>query len=149
MDSNYNKAYKEVVEVLNNVPVEDVKKIPNDLIQMFTQKMDSNYIYSIDNTKPFEEQEMLTETKAILANIYRDYWVSPEQKARMLAFQANELLKIEKEKKQNNICDTIYKTYSDVSVEPGITEETSLTICENETFLYKIKNFFKNIFNKK
>lgn len=149
MDSNYNKAYKEVVEVLNNVPVEDVKKIPNDLIQMFTQKMDSNYIYSIDSTKPFEEQEMLTETKAILANIYRDYWVSPEQKARMLAFQANELLKIEKEKKQNNICDTIYKTYSDVSVEPDITGETSLTICENETFLYKIKNFFKNIFNKK
>lgn len=149
MESNYTKAYKEVVEVLNNVPTEDFNKIPNDLIQMFTQKMDSNYIYNIDNTKPFEEQEMLTETKAILANIYRDYWVSPEQKARILAFQANELLKIEKEKKQNNNSDIVYNFFSDVNSNTVNTEETSLAICENESFLYKIINFFKNIFNKK
>lgn len=149
MDTKYAKAYKEVFEVLNNVPKEDFDKIPDELIQMFKQKMDCEYVWNLDNTKPFEEQEMLLETKAILANIYRDYWVSPEQKARILAAQANELLKIEKLKKQSSNLDTVVNCYKVIEDKQNIVEETSLTVCENEGIFNKFINFFKGIFYKK
>lgn len=42
--------------------------------------MDKEYEYKIDETKQFEEQEMSDITKAVLANIFKDYWATPYQK---------------------------------------------------------------------
>ncbi len=111
MDKNYPKAYKEVVEILKNIDEIELKKIPENLLNMFNKKMDNEYYFLVDRTKQFEKIEIMNETKAILANIYRDYWAVAEQKARILAFQANELLKIEQRKKQKintiNLSDNI------------------------------------------
>ena len=85
MEDNYPKAYKEVIEILNFVPQESVNKIPQTLIDMFKAKMDKSYDFEIDISKNFEEQNLLDETKAILANIFRDYWATPYQKERILA----------------------------------------------------------------
>ena len=38
-----------------------------------------------EREKEFEEQEMSDITKAILANIFRDYWATPYQKERIEA----------------------------------------------------------------
>ena len=80
MEDNYPKAYKEVIEILNFVPQESVNKIPQTLIDMFKAKMDKSYDFEIDISKNFEEQNLLDETKAILANIFRDYWATPYKK---------------------------------------------------------------------
>ena len=45
--------------------------------------MDNEYSYKIDITKEFEDQEMSDITKAVLANIFRDYWETPYQKERI------------------------------------------------------------------
>ena len=58
--------------------------IPKEMREMFELEMDKNYSFEIDTTKPFEEQEFLEETKAILANIFRDYWATAYQKARII-----------------------------------------------------------------
>lgn len=47
--------------------------------------MDKNCEFKVDINKSFEEQEILDETKAILANIFRDYWATPYQKERIEA----------------------------------------------------------------
>ena len=116
---------------------------------MFYKKMDNEYEFIIDITKPFEKIEIMNETKAILANIYRDYWAASEQKARILAFQANELLKIEQRKKQKintiNLSENIVnnKTKDDEEIE--ITEQTALMIVNNEKIKWykKIIYFFR------
>ena len=73
MEDNYSKAYKEVMEVLNFVPKESVHKIPQTMINTFKAKMDKNYDFKVDINKSFEEQDLLEVTKAIYANLFRDY----------------------------------------------------------------------------
>ena len=98
MNDNYNKAYEEILEILKYMPKESVNKIPNQMIYTFKTKMDKNYNFSIDINKSFEEQNLLDETKAILANIFRDYWATPYQKERIEAKERYDRQKLEKEK---------------------------------------------------
>ena len=81
----YAMAYREVVEILKYVPDEDVKKIPKEKLEFYKSNMDNEYNYKLDMTKEFEEQKMSDTTKAILANIFRDYWANPYQKERIIA----------------------------------------------------------------
>ena len=108
MIDNYSKAYKEVLEILKYVPQESVNKIPEEMINMFKIKMDKTWNFEVDTTKPFEEQELLDETKAILANIFRDYWATPYQKERIEAREKYELEKIEEEKREKSKPKKIY-----------------------------------------
>ena len=76
----YAMAYAEVIEILKHVSYEDVNKIPKEKLDFYKINMDKEYNYKLDMTKEFEEQEMSDITKAILANIFRDYWATPYQK---------------------------------------------------------------------
>lgn len=105
----YAKAYKEVITILNYVPEADVKKIPQEKINFYRSNMDQDYEYMIDETKGFEEQELLEETKAILANIFRDYWATPYQKERIEAKERYDLKKAEEEKREKYNPDNIFK----------------------------------------
>lgn len=151
MKNNYPKAYREVIEVLNYVPKESVDKIPKTLIDTFTAKMDNSYNFFIDINKSFEEQDLLEETKAILANIFRDYWATPYQKERIQAKERYDMEKIEQEKraKYNN---DIFKTRENNKIDneevADNTNSNNLPIeVKKEKFYNKIIKFFKKIFN--
>ena len=109
MENNYSKAYKEVVEILKYVPEESVKKIPQEMRNMFEMKMDKNYVFAIDIDKPFEKQELLDETKAILANLFRDYWATDYQRERILAKEKYDLELLEEEKRKKYNPDDLFK----------------------------------------
>lgn len=150
MKNNYPKAYKEVVEILKYVPKESVEKIPQTMIDTFNAKMDNDYNFSIDINKSFEEQELLEETKAILANIFRDYWATPYQKERIQAKERYDREKIEEEKRAKYNSD-IFKTKESNKPENKVEEEkinsNNLPIeVKKEKFYEKIINFFKKIF---
>ena len=151
MENKYPKAYKEVVEILKYVPKESVEKIPQTMIDTFKAKKDNTYNFSIDINKSFEEQELLEETKAILANIFRDYWATPYQKERIQAKETYDWQKIEEEKKAK-YGEDIFKARENSKVENEIDEENSnsnnLPIeVKKERFYEKIVKFFKKIFN--
>lgn len=80
VNENYAKAYKEVLKILENVRTQDVSKIPKEMIEMFKENQDNYYEFKIDMNKSFDEQKLMKETKAILANIFRDYWATEYQK---------------------------------------------------------------------
>lgn len=150
MENNYPKAYKEVVEILKYVPKESVDKIPQNMLDTFNAKMDNTYNFSIDINKNFEEQELLEETKAILANIFRDYWATPYQKERIQARERYEWQKIEDEKKAKYDGD-IFKTVKNNKIENKTEEENTnsnnLPIeVKKENFYQKIIKFFKKMF---
>ena len=94
----YAMAYTEVIEILKYVPDEDVQKIPEEKLNFYRVNMDNEYDYKLDMVKEFEEQEISEITKAILANIFRDYWATPYQKGRIEAKEKYDLEKIEEEK---------------------------------------------------
>lgn len=145
MEDNYSKAYKEVMEILNFVPQESVDKIPNAMIETFKINMDNNYEFSIDINKNFEEQNLLDETKAILANIFRDYWATPYQKERIEAKEKYDRQKIEEEKRVKYNSDIFNKTKTE---NEHINEEhiNNLPIEQKkEKFYYKIIKFLKKL----
>ena len=109
MEDNYSKAYKEVIEILNYVPQESVNKIPQTMIDTFKAKMDVNYDFKVDINKSFEEQVLLDETKAILANIFRDYWATDYQRERILAKENYDKQKREEERRKKYNPDDIFK----------------------------------------
>ena len=150
MENNYLKAYKEVLEVLKYVPKDSVDKIPKTMIDTFNRKMDNNYIFSIDINKSFEEQELLEETKAILANIFRDYWATPYQKEQILAKEKYDRRKLEERKRILYDPNSIFeKEQINVKHENNKHELNSNLPIEikKEKFYEKIIHFFKKIFN--
>lgn len=151
MEDNYTKAYKEVIEILNYVPQESVNKIPQTMINTFKAKMDKNYYFQIDINKSFEEQDILEETKAILANIFRDYWATPYQKDRIKAKEKYDRKKAEDEKREQYNPDDIFKKkqrdIENEKAEKVKNYSDNLPVEVKETFYKKIINFFKNLFH--
>ncbi len=150
MGDNYPKAYKEVIEILNFVPKESVDKIPKTMIDTLKAKMDENYDFKVDINKSFEEQEILDETKAILANIFRDYWATPYQKEKIESKEKYDRQKIEEEKKEKYNPDIFNKRKieKDTINEQKEQENNNLPVeVKKERFFYKIIKFFKKIFH--
>ena len=140
ISKEYARAYKEVIEILSYVPKKDIEKIPKDKLDFYKINMDNEYIYKLDTSKEFEEQEMSDITKAILANIFRDYWATPYQKERIIAKEKYDLEKIEEEKKEKYNPDKIFKN--------GNKNNYNLPVeLKRETFIKRLIKFIKKLIN--
>lgn len=149
MEDNYPKAYKEVIEILKYVPQESVNKIPQTMIDTFKAKMDVNYDFKVDINKSFEEQQLLDETNAILANIFRDYWATPYQKERIEAKEKYDRQKAEEEKRVQYNPDDIFKKKQINNEIENNTQESNNNLpieVKKEKFYEKIINFLKKLF---
>lgn len=150
MEDNYPKAYKEVIEILNYVSQESVNKIPETMLDTFKAKMDKKYEFKIDINKSFEDLDLLDETKAILANIFRDYWATPYQKERIETKEKYDRQRIEEEKKAKYNSDIFNKRKNE---NDNINKQQENKInnvpieVKKEKFYYKIIKFFKKIFH--
>lgn len=147
MEDNYSKAYKEVIEVLNFVPKESVDKIPQTMIDTFKAKMDNDYDFKVDINKSFEEQDLLDETKAIFANIFRDYWATPYQKERIEAKEKYDRQKMEEEKRERYNTDNLFnnrKTKNDEQKNKDDINNNLPMEIKKEKFYEKLIKFIKN-----
>jgi len=141
----YAMAYTEVIEILKYVPDEDVQKIPEEKLVFYKNNMDNEYTYKLDMTKEFEEQEMSEITKAILANIFRDYWATPYQKEKIEAKEKYDLEKLEEEKREKYNPDNIFKNKQ----EETLVKNSNLpVVMQKETFFKKLISFIKGLFNR-
>lgn len=146
MEKVYRKAYSEVIEILKYVPKESVDKIPKIMLESFNNNMDKEYTFSIDLNKSFEEQELLEETKAILANIFRDYWATTYQRERIKAKEDYDLEKIEDEKRNKYNPNDLFKNKRTINV----NNPNNLPVeIKKDTFFKKLLDFIKKIINKK
>lgn len=149
MEDNYPKAYKEVIEILNYVPKESVDKIPKTMIDTFKTKMDKEYDFTVDVNKSFEEQDILEETKAIFANIFRDYWATPYQKERIEAKEKYDRQKLEEEKMKKYNPEDIFKKKQQINESKTVenyNENLPMEV-KKDSFYIKIINFFKKFFH--
>lgn len=130
MEDNYSKAYKEIVEILKYVPEESVNKIPKDMRDMFEAEQLKTYNFQIDTEKTFEEQELLEETKAILANIFRDYWATDYQKARIIEKENQDREEWEKQKREKYNPNDIFKNRNTSTITTSNNNDISQDIQE-------------------
>lgn len=140
---NYACAYKEVIELLKFFSLEDVKKIPEDLLKVFLVNMDKDYKFTVDEGKTFEEQTLLEETKVIFAIIFRDYWATDYQRQRILAKEENDRRKMEEAKAKKYDSENLFK-----KKEITMPAENLPVKLEEKSILSKIIDKIKNIFKK-
>ena len=135
--TKYKNAYTEVYAILEQLDEEEYNQIPSEVITAIRENRNTEYEFELDEELELKEQELLTETKAILFNIFRDYLSTPEQKEKIIKMQAEERLKNEQKKAKQYNSDLFANKQKVQSVEREHTE------------LIKYKeNIFKRIFNK-
>lgn len=145
MNEIYANAYQEVIEVLKYTKKEDLIKIPKFKIDMYKKYMNKNNGFKIDKTKSLEEQDISNEAKAILANLYKDYWATDYEKRRIEAKENYDLEQIAKEKYS---ADNLFRK-REVKTETISHNENSMIIVKEEKWYKKIFNGIKNFFSKK
>jgi len=109
--------------------------------------MKKDYNFQIDENKPIEEQNLSNEAKAILANIFKDYWATDYQWERIEAKEKYDLEQIEKEKYEKYNPDNIFKNRNkEEIVEEVATDNVAMTEYKESVFkkfINKIKQIFK------
>ena len=125
----YSKVYKELYEIFRYIPKDFMKKIPKDFLETINEKKDNNYEFRVEHITDFHNQDMLKETRAILAVLYRNYWKKEENTIQI--------------KEKINYKEDLFKKTKKEEVEKSV--DTSIVVYK-ESF---IKKLFKLIFRKK
>ena len=140
---NYPNAYKEVYEILKYVPKEDLKRVPKKFMDMLEEKMNKNYKFSIDTSNDFiEEQELMIETRTILAYIFLNYWATEIQKEKVNIKFKKDIEDAEKQKRDLYNVD-ILKNKKQLKENIGKEQENAMVIYKKENFITKIFNSIK------
>ena len=144
--NNYPKAYAEVSKILKYLPKEDYDKIETKFINMIENKKDKNYIYELDNTKEIENQNILKETRTILAYIFFHYLGTPEENARIKQKFKQDIINDEKQKQEMYSTD-IFKQ-KEFAYE-NENKNTDLVVYKKENLFEKIIKKIRNVFKGK
>lgn len=137
--NNYAKAYVEVLEILKYIPENDLKKIPSKIIDTLKKNADKGYVYKVNKELPFEKQNLMEETKDILAVLFRDYWATDYQRQQIILHEKAEIVEEEKNKIKINY-DEVFKKNK---------KETVLPVKkENKKWYEKFLEFIKAIFKR-
>lgn len=147
INSNYANAYKEVLVVLDNLVYEDYEKIPNEYINFLKSNANNAYDFKYDDSKSFDEQDLLDDTKYILFGLFEKFWTTEIQKSKIKAFKKYYNEQLENEKLQRYNPDNLFKVSERVIHEKP--EKVAMIKYEKESVWKKLKRFINKILNKK
>ena len=145
--SNRKNAYAEVYTILQELNEEEYNKIPPEVIKTIEANRNEEYEYELDDELELKDQPMLSETKAILFNLFRDYLATPEQKAKIIRMQNEARQKNELKKQQMYNIDVFANKPKENLTENN--NETMQIVKYKENFFKKILNKIKSFFIKK
>ena len=142
--NNRKNAYAEVYTILQELNEEEYNKIPPKVIKTIEANRNEEYEYELDDELELKDQPMLSETKAILFNLFRDYLATPEQKAKIIRMQNEARQKNELKKQQMYNIDVFANRQKEDTVQTN-SEKTQIVKYKENIFkriLNKIKRFF-------
>lgn len=139
------KAYKEILEILKYIPVDEYNKIPKNIIKNMEKKQDKQYQYEVTNLENFNNQPMLRETEAILSVLYRDYWATAEEKKKIRDKEKSEIEVLEIEKRQKYNPDDLFKKKINLNNENTVKDLSIIEVKESviKRLISRIKKFLK------
>ena len=134
----YAKAYTELIEILKNLPQEEVDKIPKEEIDMYISNKDNEYNYKLNNEKSLEEQSIMHLTQILIANLYIQYWATDEEKEKIRK-EEEEYFKKQEEKKRAIYSNDVFSKQQGKEIK----QEKSLIMVEEKNILERIINKIK------
>lgn len=149
MLERYNKAFSEVIEVINNSSETVIEKIPKSFIGFLEKNKDENYIANIDFKDKKWEKTVSRETRVILALIYRDYLVSQDERKRLIEKEEIEKNEFEKQLREQYNPDNIFNRNTEGINRKEETIQKEVALVEyKESILKRIIAKIKSIFYK-
>lgn len=148
MQEQYLKAFSEVEQIIALMPEGLQKKIPEKFKNILSTWKDKNYVPYIQ--EPFEECNIMEETKIILAVIYRDFLCSEKEKEEIKLRDSQQLQEYEKELREKYNPDDIFKNKKNnqIKIEETQSEETAMVEYKEKNFLQKLFDKIKHLFKK-
>lgn len=151
VDAEYANAFYEVLEILKYINIDDYEKISPDLIKTFQTYANWDWNFEYDVNKTLNEQNISKITKAIIANIFKDYWATPHQKEKIEAKEKYERKKREIELQEKYNPDNLFRhRTSNIAQEKNedINSNTSMVKFKELKWYKKLFDKIKNLFRK-
>lgn len=148
MREEYLKAFSEVEQIIKLMPKSLQNKIPDRFKNIIFTEKSQAYIPNIK--EPFEQCNIMEETKIILAVIYRDFLCSEEEKKEIKLKDSQKLMEYEKELREKYNPDDIFKNKKNnqIKIEETQSEETAMVEYKEKKFLQKLFDKIKQLFKK-
>ena len=149
----YEKAFVEVLEVIDHMENEMTNKIPSEVMSAIMNNADEDYKFIYDDTKSLEEQNISEDARIIISLLFIKYIADENERT-----EINKLID-ENEKKLYDVFKKdegkkILKT-EEIKVEELQEEnilkninETVQMVKKEDKWYTKILNYIKNIFSK-
>lgn len=134
-----NKAYTQVLEILNFIKLDDYYKVPKELICALEKNKDETDNFKYDSNKDFLDQNVSSEAKLILAIFFKRYWATDEQKQKIRSYEISKMSEMEEEKK---------KIFPQNVISDKIAQEKIEEKKKNQLALIKNKNWFSKLISK-
>lgn len=144
--ANFSKAYKEVFVILEQLSEDEISKINKEFFTLIQEKMDKQYEFYYDQNVEIENQNLLSETKAILAYIFVNFLADENQKKIITKKYKQDIEESEKIKRLKYSSDNLF---ADRKKEPEETNIQALITYKKDNIFYKIINKLKNLFKRK
>jgi len=110
MEGIDNRAISEVLLVLHHTEKEIIERIPNKFKIFLLDNSDKDYKPNIDFTSDNWESSLSEDAKGLLAMIYRDYVVSPDEKKELLEEERKEKEKREEYLREKYNPDNLFNS---------------------------------------
>ena len=149
IDERYSIAISETLYYLKGISEEDIKKIPDKLMEFLKLNSAKDYQCNFDYTKPLNELKLKNETRGIIAMICLNCWCeTEEQKSNFIKHLSNNEDRYQEEfKKKYNIDKLIYK--NDIFARDENIKIANLLPQKENNILKKIFNYILNFFHIK
>ena len=134
-ESEYAKAYKEVIELLRYIPIEETRKIPRKIIDYYNNNKDETYEFQYNPNIEFNKQKIMYLSKILIANLYKKYWCDEIERIRIEKKEEREI-QLEQDEEYNT--DNLLE-----KKEEG--ENKAIAVIKKENIFYRI---LKKIFRR-
>ena len=147
-NEEYARAYKEIFIIINLLEDELKKLIPEEKIQFYKTHMDENHNFNFEPNKSINEQNILYPTRCILANLFKEFIATEEDKEIIFEKERQELIEIEEQKKKQYNPDDIFKNRSTKRNVEIVENDSNTELIEyKEPFFTRFKNFILKLFH--
>ena len=150
IDIKYANAFSEVLEILKYIPKNEYEKIPFEMIEVFEDNSNIDYIVEYNPNIDLSNQNISKEARTIIAILFRDYWATKIQQSKILKKEKSDLYISEETKKEKYNYETLFKTNNiekeQEQKQENKIQETSL-IEYKENFFERFKKFLLKLFS--
>ena len=139
----YKSCLVELDEVLNQLEIVNLEKIPLDIRKSIKENKDPQYMWKYDANKRLDEQGLDRKTIAMLEYLNITYLLNEDQKNVMRQIHNLNEIEQEKQKSDKYNSENIFK-----SKNPNEEEKTMTTQTKTLRWYRRVLGWIKNFFNK-